>query len=213
MKVLNLYAGIGGNRKLWSGHDVTAVEIRPDIAKVYSHYFPDDKMIIADAHQYLLDHYHEFDFVWSSYPCQKNSRANYWASKTVDSRKKYYPGLGLYEEIIFLDHWFEGKWVLENTVPYYDQLLIKNYLPKKVGRHLFWSNFSISDFDIEEADVHKGNGAEWSKLHGFDLTDHKIDSRKDQIYRNCVHPETGLHILNCAMGKGEKDLIQQTLFQ
>ena len=34
MKILNLYAGIGGNRKLWEGVDVTAVEIRPEIAAI-----------------------------------------------------------------------------------------------------------------------------------------------------------------------------------
>lgn len=33
MKILNLYAGIGGNRKLWGNeHDITAVELRPEIA-------------------------------------------------------------------------------------------------------------------------------------------------------------------------------------
>ena len=35
LKVLNLYAGIGGNRKLWENVEVTAVEIEPDIATVY----------------------------------------------------------------------------------------------------------------------------------------------------------------------------------
>ncbi len=71
---------------------------------------------------------------------------------------------------------------------------------KKLGRHLFWSNFNIADFETKDADIHKGNGKEWSEFHGFDLTGFKINSRKDQIYRNCVHPETGLHILNCATG-------------
>jgi len=35
LKVLNLYAGIGGNRKLWRDVDVIAVEINPEIAKIY----------------------------------------------------------------------------------------------------------------------------------------------------------------------------------
>ena len=50
MKILNLYAGIGGNRKLWGGVDVTAVEINPDIAAIYQDLFPDDTIIIDDAH-------------------------------------------------------------------------------------------------------------------------------------------------------------------
>ena len=40
MKILNLYSGIGGNRKLWEGHDITAVRSDPDIAKIYNDFFP-----------------------------------------------------------------------------------------------------------------------------------------------------------------------------
>src|SRR5680860_1285631 len=81
MDVLNLYAGIGGNRKLWTDCDVTAVEWDEETAKVYQDYFPNDKVIVGDAHQYLLDHYKEFDFIWSSPPCPTHSRARFWASK------------------------------------------------------------------------------------------------------------------------------------
>jgi DNA (cytosine-5)-methyltransferase 1 len=35
MKILNLYAGIGGNRKLWGNtHSITAVEFDEEIAKL-----------------------------------------------------------------------------------------------------------------------------------------------------------------------------------
>jgi DNA (cytosine-5)-methyltransferase 1 len=64
MKILNLYAGIGGNRKLWEGHEITAVEINPKIAEVYKTLFPEDEVVVGDAHQYLLDHFREFDFIW-----------------------------------------------------------------------------------------------------------------------------------------------------
>ena len=60
VRVLNLYSGIGGNRKLWTNAEITAVEFREDIADVYKHYFPNDTVIVGDAHQYLLDHYKEF---------------------------------------------------------------------------------------------------------------------------------------------------------
>ena len=54
MKILNLYAGIGGNRKLWGNeHKVTAVEFDPDIAKMYQDLYPDDIVIVGDAHEYL----------------------------------------------------------------------------------------------------------------------------------------------------------------
>ena len=53
MKVLNLYAGIGGNRQLWENVEVTAVENVDYIADAYEQLFPEDKIIREDAHQYL----------------------------------------------------------------------------------------------------------------------------------------------------------------
>ena len=71
MKILNLYAGVGGNRKLWEdGHEITAVEHNSEIAEVYQDLYPSDKVVVADAHQYLLENYKDFDFIWSSPPCQ-----------------------------------------------------------------------------------------------------------------------------------------------
>lgn len=71
-----------------------------------------------------------------------------------------------------------------------------------------------SPFELEVLLIIDGTYEKESELHGFDLTNFKINSRKDQIYRNCVHPETGLHILNCAIGKikTEQALKQNTLF-
>lgn len=63
MKILNLYAGIGGNRKLWEGHEVTSVENVDYIADAYAKLYPDDTLIRQDAHQYLLDHYKVFERV------------------------------------------------------------------------------------------------------------------------------------------------------
>lgn len=196
MKILNLYAGLGGNRKLWEGHEITAVEYKADIAGFYSAHFPEDRIIVADAHDYLLRHYNEYDFIWSSAPCPTHSRANFWASKTADNRRKYYPSMSLYQEILFLKHWFTGKWIMENVVPYYEPLIKPDYT---IGRHNIWCNFEVPDFDSVDADIHKGKQDDWIKTHGFDLTGYKIQWRKDQLYRNCVHPLTGLHILNAAI--------------
>lgn len=39
MKILNLYAGIGGNRKLWGDiHHITAVELDPELRKYIKTY-------------------------------------------------------------------------------------------------------------------------------------------------------------------------------
>ena len=188
VRVLNLYAGIGGNRKLWEGVEVTEVEYREDIAAVYKDHFPNDNVVVADAHQYLLDNYENFDFIWTSPPCQTHSRARMWGFKNNRKVEKKYPDMKLYQEIIFLKHYFTGKWVVENVNPFYEPLIPPT---KEMGRHLFWSNFRISNTEIKEADINRGTRDEWSKLHGFDLSNYKINSRKDQIYRNCVHPEQG----------------------
>ena len=58
MKILNLYSGIGGNRKLWGNeHEITAVELDEDIAAIYKDFYPTDKVIVADAHEYLLNNF------------------------------------------------------------------------------------------------------------------------------------------------------------
>lgn len=199
-RILNLYSGIGGNRKLWSGNiKVTAVEMNPEIAAIYKDFFPDDEVIVGDAHQYLLDKYKEFDFIWSSPPCPSHSRARYWSSKggKVDP---VYPSMSLYQEIIFMQGFADCKWVVENVVPYYEPLLN----PVKLGRHLFWSNFYIPPFEANDADIKNGSIDEWQELHGFDISGYKLSTRRDQVLRNCVHPETGLHIFNRAMEIQEK---------
>ena len=53
MKILNLYAGIGGNRKLWGNkHKIVAVENNLKIAEIYSDFFPSDTVVVKDAHKY-----------------------------------------------------------------------------------------------------------------------------------------------------------------
>src|SRR3990167_712799 len=143
MKILNLYAGIGGNRKNWDNeHEITAVEHNSKIAKIYQDFFPKDKVIVADAHQYLLEHYKEFDFIWSSPPCPSHSVCNHFLFAQGNIR---YPDMSLWQEIVFLQKWFKGKWVVENVKSYYPPL----WLPKIIDRHYFWSNFSINDFRVK----------------------------------------------------------------
>lgn len=195
MRVLNLYAGIGGNRKLWTGVDVTAVEYTPKIAKVYQELHPGDTVIVADAHQYLLDHYTEFDAVWSSPPCQRHTKMNKF---TRHNMVRYMDGK-LYEEIIFLKTYFKGNWVVENVIPYYEPMCN----PVKIGRHLFWSNCTITDFEepkqpknfINEATV-KGSEMmkEWLGLNYTGNIYYEGNHCPAQVLRNCVHPLTGLHV-------------------
>jgi len=193
MKVLNLYSGLGGNRKNWDNCEVTAIENNESIAKFYSDKYPGDELIICDAHEYLLNNYYKYDFIWSSINCPTHSRARFWSSKPNNKVKPVYPDMKLYEEILFLYHYFEGKFIVENVVPFYKPLIDPTI---KIGRHLFWSNFNILKRDFEEADVNRGNIDEYQKLHGIDISKYKFTTRRDKILRNCVHPDLGLHIFN-----------------
>lgn len=209
MKILNLYAGIGGNRKLWEGHEITAVEIRPDIIAVYRKYFPNDSIYKGDAHKFLLENYSYYDFIWTSPPCQSHSRARYYAYKNNDQVPDVYPDMSLYQEIIFLRTHFKGLWTAENVDPYYPELIPATV---KLGRHLFWSNFRIEKIDTVDADLNQLGSKGLQDFHGFDLSGFDLISRKDDLLRNCVAAETGLHVLNCAMGKYKSKSSQITIF-
>ena len=201
MKILNLYAGIGGNRKLWGDeHEITAVEINPEIAKIYQDFFPKDKVIVGDAHQYLLEHFKEFDFIWSSPPCPSHSRLRKGFSCNVGA-KPIFPDMKLYEEVIFLEGYFEGKWIVENVISYYEPLI----KPTELQRHYFWSNFHINKFDFPKDTINLTGGEHedaeiqierLEKKHGFNLSKYKLDKRT--ALRNCVNPEVSLHIFKCA---------------
>lgn len=199
LRILNLYAGIGGNRKLWSGDiEVTAVEIVPEIAAIYQEFYPRDKVIIGDAHQYLLEHYKEFDFIWSSPPCPTHSRIN-----TDGNRDARYPDMKLYEEILMLsNNWFKGKWVIENVIPYYEPLVSPT---KCIDRHLFWSNFYIGKVKVDKEKPIKDQTGTNGRYH-FNLKGVTIDNKR-QILRNLVNPKIGLHIFNCAYNEKQEVLI------
>jgi DNA (cytosine-5)-methyltransferase 1 len=211
MKILNLYAGIGGNRKLWpEGHEVTAVENNPEIAAMYQIFFPQDKVIVEDAHQYLLEHYKEFDFIWSSPPCPTHSRMGYLGMKYTDKAGKVarakeiaYPDMKLYQEVIFLTHFFKGQWVVENTKSYYEPLI----KPYEAGGHYFWSNFHIINKDTGPRAVSTNDLSQKKKRSGFDISGFKSNFRKDQILNNATEPSLGLHIFNCAF-KEKQQLLE-----
>ncbi len=213
IKILNLYAGIGGNRKLWSGDiEVTAIENNKEIAKIYQEFFPEDKVIVADAHQYLLDNFEEFNFIWSSPPCPSHSVTNHFLKGQGIFR---FPDMKLYEEIIFLKHFFKGKWVVENVKPYYEPLI----KPQNVGRHSFWSNFNIPKIEVDysigtmnrqasnesqkKALMTEAQIPELIDLHG--LKNFKLKNKR-QVLRNCVLPKLALHIFNCAFKDQQKTL-------
>ena len=198
MKVLNLYAGIGGNRKLWDeveDIEVTAVEYDAAIAKAYQDRYPNDTVVTGDAKQYLLDHYKEFDFIWASPPCQSHSRI-ITGSYLKDSYKPKYPDMSLYEMISFLQlHGKTTKWIIENVKPYYEPLIKPTSI---IDRHFYWSNFNISEIKIEK--LYTIGSVKIETLKDFDLSKYKIPDKR-QVIRNQVNYNVGKHILECALNK------------
>lgn len=200
MRILNLYAGIGGNRKLWGGAiEVTAVEIDPLIAEVYKKNFPQDQVVIGDAKEYLLHHFKEFDFIWASPPCPTHSRMRtLWKgegkleNKTSGSSFKL-PDMDLYSIIIFLQHFYEGVWVVENVVSYYDPL-IQPYL---IDNHYFWSNRNLGTKNPKSRNILSQDLEAKAKKLKIDMPDVDASERTlRKMINNCVKPEIGLFVFN-----------------
>jgi DNA (cytosine-5)-methyltransferase 1 len=158
-------------------------------------------MVVGDAHEYLIKHYGEYDFIWASPPCPTHSRLRTLQKVIV------YPDMTLWQEIIFLQHWYGGKWIVENVIPYYEPLIRPT---AKLHRHLFWCNFKIRSAEFEKLETCKKEMEReflQEKL-GFNLDGYSFDKRK--VLRNCVLPELGLHIFDCAMGR--EGMITHDLF-
>lgn len=128
----------------------------------------------------------------------------------------------LWQEIIFLKHFFKGKFVVENVKSYYNPLIE----PQTIGRHYFWSNFKIIHKEIDyvqigtmnrkasketqrRAIIREAQIPEYLDLHG--LKDFNIPNKR-QVLRNCVLPEVGKHILDCALNSIPEKIKQGELF-
>jgi DNA (cytosine-5)-methyltransferase 1 len=201
MKILNLYACLGGNRYKWdevAPIEVTAVELDPEAAALYQQRFPNDKVVVADAHQYLLDHYKEFDFIWSSPPCPTHSRINI-SQYTRENWKPKYPEMKLYEEVIFLQHYYKGKFCIENVIPFYEPLIPA----KKRHRHLYWTNFNLpsklSDRYNPDLSRTKNLIKALSDFHNYNFRLYKGKQSVQKMARNLVDYEAGKTILQTAL--------------
>lgn len=202
IKILNAYSGIGGNRKNWDGdrHDITAVETNKEIANVYRDLFPKDRVIEEDAHTHIKENHEKYDFIWTSPPCPTHSSIRKAGAKNGQYKEKY-PDMKLWQEIIFLENFFRGDYVVENVESYYRQPI----KPKKRNQHYFWSNFSMPKVQLEPQKHNNGNVRKWQKYYGFDLSGYSFETvTKRKILRNCVHPKIGKVILDSRNQKQAK---------
>lgn len=195
MKILNLFAGLGGNRKFWDdvakekgiSIEVTAVEFDPEIAKAYAKRYPNDNVIVGDAWDYAAKNYLDFDFIWASPPCQTHSRLNTGNNLRWEHTRKL-PDFRLYELISYLKTFCKTSFVIENVVPYYEPLIKPT---AEIGRHYFWANFDLFFLSNDKFRI-----IEKVKIGDFkdlDLSEFNITNKRQAI-RNEVDYEIGKKI-------------------
>ena len=195
MKILNLFAGLGGNRKFWDdvarekgvSIEVTAVEFDTEIAKAYAKRYPNDNVIVGDAWDYAAKNYLDFDFIWVFPPCQTHSRLNTGNNLRWEHTRKL-PDFRLYELISYLKSFCKTAFVIENVVPYYEPLIKPT---AEIGRHYFWANFDLFFLSNDKFRI-----IEKVKIGDFkdlDLSEFNITNKRQAI-RNEVDYEIGKKI-------------------
>lgn len=175
---------------------------------IYERLYPHDRVHETDAHLYLMNHLKEYDFVWSSPPCQSHSRM--LKATRHDSQRTRYPDMSLYAEIIYLQHNHKGKWVVENVDPYYGAMRPDGVFMQRIGRHIFWSNFQIyaDDVPVPEGFAYiadlagKQQMMDWLGIHYEENIYYESNHCPVQILRNAVHPKMGLQVLQSALDAG-----------
>lgn len=190
IEILNLYAGIGGNREHWPDIcNITAVEIDEDIAKVYKKRYPGDEVIISDAAEYLVMNSEKFDFIWASPPCPTHSQCRYNLGCRAKGYSPVMPDMtSLYGTIVFLRHHFDGLWCVENVKPYYETLIDETVI---LQRHLFWTNYNVTYRDFPSAGVYTNRLVDYKEYKW--LVNSKIKDKR-KVLRNCVDAKVGEHV-------------------
>lgn len=204
MKVLNAYAGIGGNRHLWpASWKITAIELDERVAAEYARRYPDDTVLVEDAHAFVMDRAAEFEAVWTSPPCPTHSRL----AKTVAARTgaALEPDPRLWEEVEFLRE-LGGRYVVENVHTYYAPPIAPDVV---TARHYYWTNnppamlTALHGTGILCPDTRM---AEYAEAYGLPPIPHRAlrDSRK--AMRNAVVPHEGLELAVAAFTLAEARL-------
>ncbi len=116
----------------------------------------------------------------------------------------------LYQEVIFLNYHFKGKFVVENVIPYYEPMLN----PIKRGRHLYWTNFKLpnklSERHFEGMAQAKNEVTKLCEFHDYDFRKYKGKQVLNKIARNLVDYEAGRTILETVFNIVRKSDTKQT---
>ena len=209
MRILNLFAGIGGNRALWgSDHEITAIEYDPEIAGIYQKRFPDDTVHVTDAYSYFEDNFMEFDFIWASPSCLTHTNINrvllgYAYSGRTTARMFRMPDFRLWSLIAFLQNLVRAEFVVENVKPYYKPFISPTF---ELGRHYYWASRYIQPVSRDgRADVGKMDKMvtieELCDIHHIDIEMFGEMNREKihKLLRNCVKPLDGKAILDAML--------------
>ena len=208
IKTLNLFCGIGGNRLGFDEkYQVTAIDFNEKACRIYKFRFPTDRVIKADAYEYVRKHFSEFEFIWGSPSCKTHSLLNNINVGCVYNRSArkniQLPDFRLYSLITFLKFMFRGIWVIENVRPYYPPLIPPSFA---LGRHYFWSNiiipeknFKIHDIgSIEKADSDYIAWLAEQKEVPIELVEKLTfltNNEKVTIFRDMVNPKVARYII------------------
>jgi DNA (cytosine-5)-methyltransferase 1 len=200
ISVGNFYAGLGGNSMLWQDDNVTAYEHTGRIATQYEELHPSHQVECEDAHEALLNHAQDYEFVWSSPPCQSRTRM----IRSGKNRKPRYVDCTVEQEVLFLMHDYEGLWLVENVQSWFEPLIQPTI---QIGRHSIWTNLdlgSVIDVPRPANFINQTTIAgmralqDWLGMHYEQPIYYDGNHCPAQVLRNCVHPEIGLQILNIA---------------
>ena len=206
IKLLNLYAGIGGNVHLLdrNKYQIISIEHNIQIAKINQLLHPEDIIITCDglckedeirtecpgnAKYYLRLNYKKFDFIWGSPPCQTHSKMRF-TQKSKDFYEYKYPNVDLYQIITLLQTHFEGTYIIENVKPYYESWIKPNFI---LNRHYYWSNKYLHCDKLQTPKpFDRMYKPDWIEFLDIPVKQKDI---KLQWLRNCVHPKEGLQLM------------------
>lgn len=201
LRVLNAYAGIGGNRHLWpASWKVTAVEYDERVAAEYARRYPDDVVLVEDAHAVVMERAAEFDAVWTSPPCPTHSRL----ALNVAKRKgiEPTPDPRLWEEIKHLSA-NAARYVVENVHTYYVPPIAPDVV---TARHYYWT--SNAPMFLTPANVLPVSGRmvgltadAIAESYGLPLLPPGSVADRRKAMRNAVLPHEGLEIAQAAFAR------------